>query len=208
MIKNLFSIVLFSAFLPVCVLSVSAKGSPDKIVITSPSLAQPLEINDRETLKQFDPWSGQFIDWQRGPIAAPLDQTRCYDVLFYMKWPGRHSNFDRGDLKLIYSVRYCRGPNGEPGYIYLPSPDDDRYSVNPGTIWRERDDGKWHEASAAWEALMRRMMSAKQTRPAINNGMSSWRSARYLAIAFVILLIPGLYGSVIAIRRRTRKAIV
>jgi G3E family GTPase len=34
---------------------VSAKGSPDRIVITDGGLAQPIKIIDRDTLKQFDP---------------------------------------------------------------------------------------------------------------------------------------------------------
>src|ERR1700681_3360152 len=67
-----------------------AKGSPDKIVITGGRLERPIEITDRQTLKSFDPWTGQFVDWTKGPFEQPQVHDKCYEVLFYMKWEGRH----------------------------------------------------------------------------------------------------------------------
>ena len=157
--KQILSFVFVGSVLFTGASSAYAKGSPDLIVITGGGLAQPIEITERETLKGFDPWMGQFINWARAPVAEPSDPSRSYEVFFFMKWPGRHSNDDRGDLKMIYSVRYCPGRDGGPGLIYLPGEidRDDRYSVNTRTILREGDDGKWHQASAAWDSVMKRL---------------------------------------------------
>jgi len=138
-----------------------AKGSPDKIVITGVGLERPIEIINRETLKSFDPWNGQFVDWTRGPLGEPQDQKKCCEVRFYMKWEGRHSAYDRRNLKLIYTVEYCAGHNGESGSVYLPGKDD-KYSVNEGTIWRKDDDGKWHRASREWDQLMNRVTAVSK----------------------------------------------
>jgi hypothetical protein len=37
---------------------------------------------------------------------------------------------------------------------------NDGYSVNAGTILRDDADGKWHQASPAWDALMLRLTTA------------------------------------------------
>src|SRR5205823_1381885 len=110
-----------------------AKGSPDKIVIRGGKRARPLEITDRDTLKGFDPWSGQFIDWSKGFVSTPPERSYGFEVLFYMKWRGRHSRYDQGDLKLIYVLRYYPGRNGEPGYVYLPGKGEAFYALNIST---------------------------------------------------------------------------
>src|SRR5882672_12668658 len=119
--------------------SAYAKGPVDEIVIQGSGLGHTIEIRDRKMLEALDPWNGGFFDLQRGPVTAPSDRGPVYEVLFYMKWKGRHSNFDRGNLKLIYNVLYRPGSDGGAGYIYLPGKDD-KYSVNLGTIIRENDD--------------------------------------------------------------------
>jgi hypothetical protein len=141
--------------------SAYSKGSPDRILITSDG-AHTITITNRETLKKFDPWSAQFIDWARGAVSAPAHQSQSYDVFFYMKWPGRRSDYDRGDLKLIYTVRYVAGLDGAPGYIYLPGEGEKFHSNNIGTIWREKDDGKWRLASAEWDALTKALLVTKR----------------------------------------------
>ena len=140
--------------------SAYSKGSPDRILITSDH-ANTITITNRETLKKFDPWSAQFIDWSKGVVSAPDDQSQSHEVFFYMKWPGRRSNYDRGELKLIYTVRYVAGRDGAPGYIYLPGEGEKFHGNNIGTIWRDRDDGKWHQASAEWDAVTKRLIRTR-----------------------------------------------
>ena len=139
-----------------------SKGSTERIIIKGGGLARSIEITDTETLRGFDPWSGQFIDWSKGPVAVPPNQEQSYEVFFYMKWEGRRSPYDLGSLKMIYALRYCPPVrDGEPGYIYLPGRNDG-YSVNASTILREDADGKWHQASPAWNALMKRLTAASK----------------------------------------------
>src|SRR5256885_2111372 len=93
------------------------KGPVDLILISGGGLIQPIEIRDPSSLKAFNPWIGQFADWQEKPLADAPCFRRSFEVLFYMKWPGRESSLDHGDLQLIYSTRYCF--NGVTGYVYL-----------------------------------------------------------------------------------------
>ena len=158
MVRQLMFIFWFVLIVALCPSSVYPKGSPNKIVITGGGLRRAIEINEREILKSFDPWMGQFIDRAKGPVAQPSRQDPAYDVFFYMKWSGRHSTHDRGKLKMVYTMRYVPGHDGQPGYIYLPGRGEEFYNNNIGTIWREKEDGRWHQASAAWEVTMRRVI--------------------------------------------------
>jgi hypothetical protein len=117
-----------------------AKGSPDLIVISGGGLARAVEITDPASLRAFDPWSGQFADWKQDAVAEPACYRRSYEVLFYMKWPGRKSPLDRGELKMIYATRYCFADDA--GYVYLPAGDEAPH-VNMGTIIRADRSGKW-----------------------------------------------------------------
>lgn len=138
----------------------AAKGSPERIVIKADGESWRVEVTDYKTLKGFDPWMGQFIDWSKELVRDPPDRKQTYTVMFFMKWKGRRSEYDRGNLKMIYALQYCYGGSGEPGYVYLPGGSEKWGSVNPATIIREGHDGRWHYASRAWEALMKRLMSA------------------------------------------------
>src|ERR1051326_7310030 len=93
-----------------------SKGSPDKIRIVSDG-SRPVEITNREILKKFDPWNPQLIDWTRGAVPGPAHQDRAFEVFFYMKWPGRKSEYDQGDLKLIYPVRSVSGGGDGAGNV-------------------------------------------------------------------------------------------
>ncbi len=142
-------------------------------------MKRPIEITDAETLKRFDPWSARFVDWARQ--AAPRRQNASssyqgldpqglwttveaphqadhradpYQVFIYMKWPGRHSPYDRGNLAMVYEFLYSPG-NDASGYVYLPGEKDAWNQTNRGTIIREGHDGRWHFASAAWDEAMR-----------------------------------------------------
>lgn len=122
------------------------------ILISGGGLAHPIELTDPESMKAFDPWRGQFADWQQQPFVDAPCFRRSFAVLFYMKWPGRKSPLDRGDVNMIYATRYCSA--GANGYVYLPGPGEPNYHVNIGTIIRGDADGKWHVATQAWNALL------------------------------------------------------
>jgi len=129
-----------------------SKGSPDLILISGGGLSQPIEITDPGSLKAFSPWIGQFADWQAKSLKDAPCFRRSFEVLFYMRWPGRESALDRGDLQLIYATRYCF--TGDTGYVYLPGRGEPGYGWNGGTIIRGAADGMWHVATAAWDSLL------------------------------------------------------
>jgi len=129
------------------------KGSPDKIIIKSTGLSHDIEIADRATLKNFDPWSGQFIDWAGGIVTKPPTGDAIYEVSFYIKWRPKDRH-----LRFFYVFRYVPGRDGERGYIYLPANSDAWNRVNLGTIIREGHDGHWHYASKQWDRLMEQLV--------------------------------------------------
>jgi hypothetical protein len=91
-----------------------SKGSPDLILISGGGLSQPMEVTDPGLLKAFNPWIGQFADWQEKPLADAPCCRRSFEVLFYMRWPGRESPLDRGNLQMIYATRHRS--SGGTGY--------------------------------------------------------------------------------------------
>src|SRR5437016_1487891 len=122
--------IAFLAFLA-CISPAYGKGSPDLILITGGGLTQPIQITDSSSLKAFDPWSGQFADWQQEALVDVPCARRSFAVKFYMKWPGRKSSENHGDLQMIYATRYCS--IGSTGYVYLPGPGQAIYRDNAFT---------------------------------------------------------------------------
>jgi hypothetical protein len=69
-----------------------SKGSPDLILISGGGLSQPIEVTAPGLLRAFRPWIGQFADWQQKPLADAPCFRSSFEVLFYMRWPGRESS--------------------------------------------------------------------------------------------------------------------
>ena len=101
--RCVFSLLVLLAGVPLAY----SKGSPGLILVSGGGLTHPVEITNGGELKAFDPWNGQFADWRQKPLTDAPCFRRSVEVLFYMKWPGRKSSLDRGDLKMIYATRYC-----------------------------------------------------------------------------------------------------
>ena len=200
--KRSFGSFLFACVLFTCFGLAHAKGAIEKIVISGGGLGHEIEIRGG-SLRGFDPWSGGFFDRGAGPVEAPRDQGSAYEVMFFMSWPARHSNGDRGGLQMIYNVRYCPGRDGGPGYIYLPGTGD-KYSVNSGTIIREGDDGKWHRASAAWEALMKRYEVISETRTPLQSNTPNSRKRISLYGAAAIVFVSGIFMFALIIRHKRK----
>jgi hypothetical protein len=138
------------------------KGPADLIIILA-GRASSYEVTDTQTLQQFSPWSAEYIDWSKGMVHAPPDLSRSSKVFFYQKWPSRRSSdYDCDDLKMIYTVTYVPGHDGQRGYIYLPGRGEEFFYNNIGTIMLGDDDGKWHQASAAWEKVMNQTLRARE----------------------------------------------
>jgi hypothetical protein len=72
-------------------------------------------------------------------------------------WTPRISQYNRGDLEMMFGFRYCQDPKGGPGYIYLPRKNDKYGAENRGTICCKDDqDGLWHYATEAWRQFVLR----------------------------------------------------
>src|ERR1051325_6018453 len=148
-------LVLFLA----CASSAYAKGPVDLIEISGGGLPQPISITDTSSLQSFNPWVGQFADWQQEALTEVPCARRSFSVKFFMKWPGRQGSESRGDLQMIYATRYCS--TGSMGYVYLPGPGQALYYDNGGTIMRGDADGKWHTATSSWDSLIMNLVAAQ-----------------------------------------------
>lgn len=124
-----------------------AKGPAAKITVTGPGLSGPVEITETEILEDFSPWSTAFVDKQRGPLTEPPETRPVYEVTFYIPEAD-------GEPRLAYVVQYALDPLGEQGYIYLPGRGEKWYTLNVSTILLDGLDGKWHHASASWDAAI------------------------------------------------------
>ena len=167
-------------------LPVFAKGRIERIVITGPGLDKPVDVSDPAILQKLNPWFGNFVG-DKGQAPAPKADDSTYEVLFYMRWPQRHSEFDLGELKLIYHVTYHPGAEAETGRIYFPG-SNDKYHVNTGTILRDGIDGTWQWASVGWEETMRQLkIISKPPHPATTAVSNLTGSIFYKTLQLVIL---------------------
>jgi hypothetical protein len=117
-----------------------AKGPAEKISISGPGLAAPVEITDPELLQPFSPWSDAFFDQQRGVLAEPPNSGNVYQVLIF------------ADSRVFYAFNYIPG---SPGIIYLPGKGDEWYETNVSTILRSGGpEGHWLYASREWDDLI------------------------------------------------------
>jgi hypothetical protein len=132
-----------------------AKGSPDKIVIWGPSLAEPIQITNPETLRGFDPWNGQFLDQGLGTLAEEPRTRDIYTVVFDV---GTNTREER----VFYVFQYAPNSSGGHGFIYLPREGEPWHLTNGQTILRASG---WQYASAEWDALMQNTLKADKESP-------------------------------------------
>jgi hypothetical protein len=134
---------IFLAFVVVGV-SVAAKGTTVKLVISGGMLTTPVEIAGKDVLFA-NPWGEGFVHaWKS--IPAPPGDRRRYQVGFYEALPNR-------SVKMMYVVEYAPSPHGR-GAIHLPGHGDPHYGLNVGTILRDGPDGLWFAASDEWERVV------------------------------------------------------
>jgi hypothetical protein len=129
------------------------QATTDMIVLSGGELQRPVEITDPELLNVLDPWSGLFVGWNQ-----PAAMGHCsweYEVTYFKRGLKTNTPYDRGDLKMIYGLRYCLGDDGEPGYVHLAGPTHKFWPENVPMVWDGTQAGKWHPSTAAWKAWIR-----------------------------------------------------
>lgn len=138
------SVAIFLAMLALASPTV-AKGPADQITVRGPGLEAPVEIVDPQILEQFSPWTGQFLgEVVAEPATTSISQP--YDVEFLLRRAG-------GEPSVIYGFEYYPAPGHGPGYIKLPSADEEQGAINRQTIIRATD-GRWHQATEEWDRVM------------------------------------------------------
>ena len=124
-----------------------AKRPVQKITISRPGVAGALEVTQKEALDLSNPWSGRFIDWS-APASRPSEAMPVYEVTL-------HAQLNDSALTPIYQFRYAPGADGGRGHVYLPGQGEPWYRRNVRIILRHGHDGRWHPATAAWDAQMK-----------------------------------------------------
>ncbi len=156
------------AILCLASVAVFGKGPTTRIVLTAPSLASPIEIVDSNALNAFAVWSGPGVqvnsqeqtngfiaDWAQGVVTDRPNGLPRYEVSFYAKYANRP--LDSQQEHLAYVVSYEPDRDGG-GYVYLPGKGDPHYSLNVGTIYRDRE-GHWFRATGAWNRAVRKALN-------------------------------------------------
>jgi hypothetical protein len=147
---------------------VFAKGTTTRITINGAGLPSPVEVSDPQVLENFNVWSGPgtfangveetegfIIDWASGPVTAPPNGLRTFELSFYVKYTDRPSS-EQTD-RLAYIVSYAVDPATGQGYVYLPGKSDEPYRLNTRAIYRGCE-GRWFRANAAWQAAFRNVV--------------------------------------------------
>ena len=110
------------------------------LTISGPGLTQPIVVIDPQILTLSNVYAGTFI----GTLASEPDKASLrYTVTFDVQTRD-------GVKKGAYVVTYSKNRWTGEGFVYLPGRGDESYRRNIGTILRDGQDGRWHQASEAW----------------------------------------------------------
>lgn len=173
---------------------VRAKGAVDRITVSGPGLDQPIVLDrDMPEMETLNPWFGGFL----GELVEAPPNGPIYTVDFYMNF----SSGETADLRRIYTATYVPNPAGGAGYFYIPGSGDEGYELNKGTIMAAERDGRWHRASARWEAAVGPALRAA----GITSGPAAAPPAPPLLEAAILAALLVVAVTAAAISRRGRR---
>jgi hypothetical protein len=127
---------------------------PDTILISGGELKHPVTITDPELLREFDPWTAGFLDWDHPVSGGSLGWE--YEIQYFKRGVEPTTPYDRDGLTMIYSMRYCIDKDGGPGSVYLAGPGDKFGPENVRMVWDGTYAGRWSRSTAAWHTLIER----------------------------------------------------
>jgi hypothetical protein len=140
--------VLITAALLAQFSAAHAKGPADRIVISSPLLAEDMVLTDRDTLVQIS--MANLENFEAGSIEAPAGLTAGYTLdRQFEESPGKFRSFDR--------VVYYADPGGDLGYVFYEG------IVNGSSEY----DGRWFRARPAGDAAMRMIIDHTLPQPTL-----------------------------------------
>jgi hypothetical protein len=123
-----------------------AKGPADRIVISSPLLAEDMVLTDRDTLIQIS--MANLENFEAGSIEPPTGLTAGYTLdRQFAESPGKFRSFDR--------VVYYPDPAGDLGYVFYEG------IVNGSSEY----DGRWFRARPVGDAAMRMIIDHTLPQP-------------------------------------------
>jgi hypothetical protein len=133
-------VVLFAAS------TAQAKGTTVQLTITGPGLDVPFHTSAK-SVTSANVWSGNYIDWEAGPIEAAGDDSLDYRIHFWVKFPEE-------PIDMTYIVRYRWDDEAKRAIVCLPGERDPWYSVNAFSIVRGNE-GSCFYADRDWGSAVR-----------------------------------------------------
>ena len=136
------------------------RATSDLLLIRGGPLQRPIDVTDPDQLRNFDPWTGSFVNWNEP--AAMGHCTWEYEVAYFKRGIEPATPYDKGDLRMIYGLRYCFGDDGEPDYVHLAGQTDKFWPENVHIGWNGTPAGKWHPSTLSWKAFIERMVAGQE----------------------------------------------
>jgi hypothetical protein len=154
------TVTVLASLLFIIVVDLSAKGPTVRIRIEGDSLSKPVEITDREVLRNFGVWDwptpqrdGFVIQYSPTSLPEPSPSWRKYKVTFFARTP---------EPRAVYTVVYQFDPNTKQGFVYVPATDQNRT-----TIVRLGMEDWWFRASDTWERAVRPLIAQAESPRAV-----------------------------------------
>jgi|GEM_PF-1907859 len=126
-----------------------AKGPPDKLIISGPGIAAPVEITDAAALRDLGLGG---LEELAAPLEPPPQISGGYQLDRFFRHGSGYQIFDR-------AVYYPPAAGGR-GVVFYPG----LSAVGGG--WSEYDGG-WFQATAAGDAAMRQLLARPELQPAL-----------------------------------------
>lgn len=127
--------------------SAIAKGKTVQLTMTGPGLESPLHLSDEAAIAA-NVWTGNFADWDAGPIEPLAANAPQYVIHFWVK-------FAADDIQMKYVVGFQWDAHSHRGVICLPGQRSLWYRSNVYSILRKGQDGKCFYAEKEWGAAIR-----------------------------------------------------
>ena len=133
----------------------------DMILISGGELKHSVEIIDPDLLRNLDPWTASFVDWDH--LAGGGCRSWEYEVLYFKRGIEQTTPYDKDGLRMIYGLRYCIDEDGGPGSVHLAGRNDKFGPENVQMVWDGTYAGRWHRSTTSWNAFIEREVAGQRS---------------------------------------------